>query len=62
MADVEEPHDVWMVVLSKVPEEADLPEDVHGHPVLPQLNLHLLHRHHSVCLQVTRFVHCRIRP
>ena len=60
MADVEESDDVGMVVLAQVPQQTDLAEHVHGNPVLPKLDLHLLHRHHRVCLQVARFVHCRI--
>ena len=60
MADVEKADDVRVVVFAEVPEQTDLAEDVHGHPVLTELDLHLLHRHHRVCLQVPRFVHCRI--
>ena len=44
-ADVQQPHDVGVVVLAEVAEERDLPQHVGGDPVLGHRDPHLLHRH-----------------
>ena len=60
MANVKESDNVWMVVFSQVSQQTDFSEHVHGHPVVTQLYLDLLHGDYRVSLLLSGLVHCRI--